>query len=212
MLEYWPEFLALYTINLINLMSPGAGCALVARNSMAYSRKSGLFTAFGIVSSSFIHKAYALLGFGLIISQTPVLLMTIKYIGCAYLLYLGVMCFINSMKKNGQSAFSVGDIQNSGKDIPRKQSFRMGFFTDLLNPMASVAFLSIVSATVNPATPLKVQAFYGLCLISTSLIWYSLLAYFFSNECFQVFFEKSSRWVEGFSGSVFIWFGIKMAT
>ena len=157
--SYWAEFLALYTINFLNLISPGAGCVLTLRNSTVYDRKTGIVTGFGIVASSVLHKTYTLLGFGLVVSQSDLLFNVIKFSGCFYLIYLGFQSWRHSSLP---FKLNLIDVKPSKKPLTTTQAFKMGFLTDLLNPQASLCFISIVSATISPQTPLKLQFFYGL--------------------------------------------------
>lgn len=206
--QYWPEFIMLFTFNLINLISPGAGCAITMRNSSIYSRKTGLLTGFGIVTSSLIHKTYSLLGFGLVISQTPWLFNFIKYIGAAYLFYLAFQCFRGLLKPAG----ALKKFSPKEEDIPMTQAFKIGFFTDMLNPAASLGFITILSATVSPSTPTSVLAIYGAVMICCSLIWYSTLAMFFSSSLVKMWVNKASFVMEGVTGGFLLFLGFKLFT
>ena len=178
---YIPEFLALYTINVINLISPGAGCALMVRNSTYYSRRVAIMTAIGITLSSFIHKTYALLGFGMVVAKTPWLFYTIQYGGAAYLSYLAyTTALIHFSTKEKITPKNISSIGGTDEKLTPFQGLRMGFIVDMLNPMASISFVCIVVATVSVETPLKVRFIYLVALIMTSLVWYLFLAFFFS--------------------------------
>jgi threonine/homoserine/homoserine lactone efflux protein len=206
--QYWSEFVMLFILNLLNLISPGAGCALTMRNSTIYSRKAGLFTGFGIVCSSIIHKTYSLLGFGLIISQTTWLFNIIKYVGTAYLFYLGTQCII--------SLFRAGDTKVGLQDNKMAHAtwfkfFKLGFFTDLLNPTASLGFITIISATLSPNTPKQLLLLYGVIMTCCSIIWYSILAYFFSSNIIKNWLPKSTSIIDGITGGFLIFLGIKLS-
>jgi RhtB (resistance to homoserine/threonine) family protein len=196
----------LFSANLLNLISPGSGFIITVRNSTLFARKVGIATGLGIVTSSIIHKTYTLLGFGLIVSKSEWLFNGIKYAGCAYLIYLGIKCF--------RPSYRTLPSFKKKKTIPglsRINAFRMGFLTDILNPQASLCFITIVTATVSPKTPIKVQLLYGFALILTSLLWYMLLALFFSNYRLQSLLQQSQRWIEPLTGVVMIGLGIRLA-
>ena len=203
MTQYLPEFLALFAVNFLNILSPGPETALMIHNSSRHSRKVGLFTGFGIVCSTLIHKTYTLLGFGLFISKTPFLFHTIKYAGSLYLFYLGYRAL--RPHSTGQNSFQ------KPKNLNHKQAFRMGFLMDILHPGASLFFVSIVAATVSPKTPLSVQAIYGLLLILTSLCWYSFLACTFSNHRVQSYAQNAGKWLDRLMGYALIGLGIRLA-
>jgi threonine/homoserine/homoserine lactone efflux protein len=206
------EFLQLYAINFINLVSPGAGFALMVRNSALYGRKTGFYTAFGITSSSLIHKSYTLLGFGLIVSQTPWLYMGIKYLGSFYLTYLGLRNILHAVQHKKQKIVKQDDIKNDdGKDrLTPWQGFRNGFLVDMMNPSASLSFVCIVVSTVHTSTGLSIRGIYVLILILTSLIWYSFLAFTFSHSYLMRFNERFGRCIEFFMGGFLVYLGTKL--
>ncbi len=201
------EFLELYSINFVNLISPGAGFALMVRNSSLYGRKVGLYTAFGITSSSLIHKSYTLLGFGLIVSQTPWLYLAIKYLGSCYLAYLGLFNLIHAFKPKKMKVFSE-DLLDKG--LTRWQGFRNGFLVDMMNPSASLSFVCIVVSTVSVSTSLPVRGLYVVILILTSLAWYCLLAFTFSHDRLMRFNKRFGRVIETIMGGFLIYLGVKL--
>ncbi|HAT8180793.1 TPA: lysine transporter LysE, partial [Legionella pneumophila] len=76
-MEQWHQFtllLPLIILVFISLISPGPDFAITVKNSLVYSRRSGLLTALGIALGSLVHISYTLLGLGLLITKTPILL------------------------------------------------------------------------------------------------------------------------------------------
>lgn len=88
------EYLALIgTVTLIHLLgviSPGPDFIICARNSLTYSRKTGIWTAVGFGLGISVHILYCLAGLALIISQSILLFNFIKYLGASYLVYIGI--------------------------------------------------------------------------------------------------------------------------
>jgi hypothetical protein len=69
---------------------PGPDFAMVSRNSLLLSRRSGVLTALGIGAGVCVHVTYTLLGVGLLIQQSLWLFNLIKLAGAAYLIFLGI--------------------------------------------------------------------------------------------------------------------------
>ncbi|SQI36749.1 Threonine efflux protein [Serratia plymuthica] len=84
------ELLAVVTITLLAVISPGPDFAMVSRNSLLLSRRAGVLTACGIGAGVVIHVSYTLVGVGVLIQQSLWLFTLLKAIGAAYLIYLGV--------------------------------------------------------------------------------------------------------------------------
>ncbi len=127
------EIIAVIVITVLAVISPGADFAMVTRNSFLYGRKSGVMSALGISLGVQVHVIYTIFGIGLLISQSPSLFMVVKFIGAAYLIYIG----FKTIKSVVVSAGSQKEIQgfNSYK------SFKTGFFTNALNPKTMFLYL-----------------------------------------------------------------------
>lgn len=212
MSNYLPEFFLLFSINFLNVISPGACFAIVVRNSAMYTRRVGVATALGVALSSCIQKTYVLLGFGLFISQRPMLFHAIKYIGCAHLVYLAYCSIRNSLKHKEKTSSDHLDVeQTQVQPLSPLAAFRMGFLTDSLNPQASFGFMSIVLATVNPATPIEIQSVYAFFLVMTALVWYVLVALGFSNSYLRSWFRRVQHWFERLMGGILIGLSFRLA-
>ena len=84
------EAVAVATITILAVISPGADFAMVTRNSMMRSRRAGMLTSVGISLGVLVHVAYSMAGIGLLISRSILLFSAIKFAGAAYLIYLGI--------------------------------------------------------------------------------------------------------------------------
>jgi threonine/homoserine/homoserine lactone efflux protein len=84
------ELLAVVTITILAVISPGPDFAMVTRNSLLLSRRAGLLTALGIGGGVLVHVAYTILGVGILIQQSIWLFNALKLVGAAYLIWLGV--------------------------------------------------------------------------------------------------------------------------
>lgn len=212
MTEYWPEFLLLYTANFINLVSPGAGFTITARNSFLYGKRFGVYTGLGIVSSSCIHKTYSVLGAKWMLNNYPFLFNGIKYGGCLFLVYLGMKCFINgrSIKYRTPDVKEKNSINEQRHTISSNQAFRMGFITDLLNPMASIAFLSLYTNTVSNSTPISIGMFFIFLLLLTSVWFYTTVAFMFSHAKLNFWLSRYKNAVEYTNGSILVYLGLRI--
>ncbi|MEI8320440.1 MAG: LysE family translocator [Alphaproteobacteria bacterium] len=205
---YFIEFANLFCMNFLNLASPGPETALMIHNSSHYSRKIGLYTGFGIVCSTFIHKTYSILGFGKFVAQHPALFTALKYAGSLYLLYLAFKMFRSKGTLGPQDPKYITYKQN----FTPKKAFKMGFTIDILHPQASLAFISIFASTVSVHTPFYIQAIYGLLLVLSSLCWYSLLAVTSSQTHVKYLIHKGGIWINRAMGTYMVYFAYKLST
>ena len=196
------EFLAVLTITVLAVLSPGADFVVVVKNSLSGSRQSGIFTAIGIFSAIWIHTFYTLAGIGLIISQSILIFTFIKIIGTLYLIYLGISCIRNKDKLKTINADEVG--------LSNWKSFQSGFITNLFNPKATMFYLSVFTQVVSTETPIFIQIIYGLTISLSCLIWFSIVAIFLNNEKIKSQFLKAQKPIEIALGIILIGFGLQV--
>ncbi|MCG8429031.1 MAG: LysE family translocator, partial [Chromatiales bacterium] len=98
LMPYLPELLSVTVIAIFMSISPGADFVMVTRNSIFYSRSAGLYSSLGVSCAIWIHVAYSIAGLAVIISKSVVLFSIIKYLGAAYLIYIGWKTFRSDSK------------------------------------------------------------------------------------------------------------------
>ncbi|UTW06902.1 LysE family transporter [Pseudomonas benzenivorans] len=203
---YWTEFLTVALIHLLAVASPGPDFAIVVRESVAYGRRAGIFTALGVGCGIFVHVAYSLLGIGLIVSQSIVLFNALKWLAAAYLLYIG----IRALRARPADPASAELQLAAGARAPRA-AFVTGFVTNGLNPKATLFFLSLFTVVINPHTPLSVQAGYGVYLALATALWFCLVAMLFSQQRVRAGFARLGHWFDRLMGAVLVGLGAKLA-
>jgi len=93
------DFLTVAALSALAAISPGPDFAMVVKNSFS-SRKAGLFTSLGVACSILLHASYCIMGLTLIISKSLLLFNIIKYIGAAYLIYIGIKGLLSKNSRN----------------------------------------------------------------------------------------------------------------
>lgn len=199
-------FLAIAVIHLLAVASPGPDFLIVTRSALTYSRKTGIWTALGVALGILVHVAYCLLGIGIVISQSIVLFNTIKYIGAAYLIYIGWLALTQkpTVKADAQHAKEI-------QDISAWNAVKIGFLTNALNPKASIFFLALFTQVIDPATPLLTQMGYGLYLGIATFVWFAGLATVLSVGAIRRNFKKIQLKAERVMGGMLILLGLKVA-
>lgn len=199
-------FLTVAFIHFLAVVSPGPDFAIITRNSLIYSRKTAMWTAIGLGCGMLLHTTYSLLGIGLVISKSILLFNVIKWIGALYLIYIGWKSLTAK-----PSANPVSLAQEKQIDIGIVQAFRHGFLCNALNPKATLFVLALFTQVIDPATPLMIQAGYGLYMGVATFTWFAFVASVFSLSPVKRFFAKVQTSVERIMGAVLIALGIKVA-
>lgn len=200
------QFLTIVGIHLLALLSPGPDFVMISRNSLIYSRKTGVWSSIGLGLGIVVHVTYSLIGIGVLISRSILLFSLVKYCGAAYLLYIGWKS-IRSTPHVQQTEHQERVLQ----DIAPSQAVRMGFLTNALNPKATLFFLALFTQVIRPGTPLGIQALYGIEMSLMTMAYFSCVAIVLSHSKVQKRFARVQHLLERVFGAVLIAFGIKVA-
>jgi Putative threonine efflux protein len=201
------QFLTIGLLMLLTAMLPGPDFALVTKNSLFHSRRSGMFTALGIGCAVLIHITYCALGLAIIITHSLWLFNLIKTMGAIYLLYLGIPMLLS--KSGNQRLASNQTIKKSA--LSDRLSFRQGFLCNLLNPKATLFFLTLFTFIIKPNTPTGWLILYAIEMFSIVTLWFFTLTFILSHPYVTRLFEKAETYFSKTLGILFIGFGIALA-
>jgi len=151
---------------LLNL-SPGPDIALIVGHTLKNGRRAGLTAMLGIWLGAFAHVVFAVVGLSAILMTSATAFTVLKYVGAAYLVWLGIQA-IRGAAGASQALASKNPVETSLVRI-----FRQGFLIDLLNPKVAVFFLAFLPQfVVVGAGPVSLQLFAhgGLIIVVAALI------------------------------------------
>lgn len=196
------ELLAVITITILAVISPGPDFAMVSRNSLLLSRRAGLLTALGIGGGVLVHVAYTILGVGLLIQNSIALFHTLKLVGAAYLVWLGARML--TAKPSGNAT------ESAAATLSDAQALRVGFLTNALNPKTTVFIVSLFIQVVEPTTALPVQIGYGAFIAAAHILWFALVALFFSAGAVRQRILAVRHWIDRSFGALLVGFGVML--
>jgi len=192
-------------VHLLALISPGPDFIMAVRNSLVYSKKTGLWTAVGFGLGIAVHIFYCLAGLAVVISQSILIFNTIKLLGAGYLIYIGLKSFYAKSSK-----LDVGEYKPRA-DISAFSAIKTGFLTNVLNPKATLFFLSLFTFVISPTTPFAIMLIIGAIMIIDTILWFSLVAVLLSHKRIRAVFEKFQNVFNKTFGGLLIVLGIKIA-
>ncbi|MEU2285533.1 LysE family transporter [Streptomyces sp. NPDC013178] len=197
------EILAVAVITVLAVIAPGADFAMIVRNSYLYGRRTGLFAAMGVAAGVLVHVTYTMLGVGLLIASSTYLFTIIKLVGAAYLVHIGVRTF----RTRGEV-----EIDLTGKtELTPFAALRTGFLTNVLNPKTTLFVVSTFAQVVSPGTPVYQQVGYGLFMSLAHLLWFGVVAVFFSQERMRTLMLRAQKVLNKVIGSVLAGLGVSLA-
>lgn len=197
------ELFTVISITIIVAIVPGPDFVVVVRNALMGGRLTGIMTALGIALALGVHVTYALAGIGLIVSQSIFLFNTLKLIGAAYLIFLGI-----TMYRTASS--DMGDVEAKAVISPWR-ALRWGFLTNVTNPKATMFALSVFVQVTSPVTPLLTQIGYGFIMAGGVFLWFVLVTLFFTIAPVRITFLKMKKSLERSLGVLLTAFGVGIA-
>ena len=131
------------TAALLLAIAPGPGMLYVLARSLAGGRREGVLSAFGTFLGGMVHVFAAALGLSIILARSAVAFAAVKYLGAAYLCFLGVRMILEARRDNADSAAMLSTIQ------PQRNPLWQGVATEVLNPKTALFFLSFIPQFVS---------------------------------------------------------------
>lgn len=187
------------------LLLPGPAVLYITTRSANQGRIAGLVSVLAVEIANFIQAAAAALGLSAILLSSALAFDIVKYLGAAYLIYLGIRKIL------------VSEEPATGGEVKREslsQIFWQGFAINILNPKTALFFFAFLPQFVNPLkgnvtgqTLLLGTIFVGMALVTDSLyavVASSLAERLAGNKPFQ----KGQRY---FAGLVYVGLGITTA-
>jgi len=205
-MDFFTTYIIIMSVTFVAMASPGPDFLITVRNALGVGRASGVVTAIGVGAGIFVHVAYSVLGIAVLISQSVVLFNIIKYLGAAYLIWVG----IGALRSKGWDVNSVEKAENKQKT--HLKSFVEGFVTNALNPKAALFFLALFAQFIRPETPLSWQLSYGVSIAVMVTVWFSIVAIVFTHASVRQKMSSVSMWVDRITGGLFIALGLKIAS
>lgn len=197
------EWFAIFSITLLAVISPGPDFAMVSRNALTLSKRAGMSTALGIGLGVLVHVSYTLMGIGVLIRYAPWALDVMKVCGALYLIWLGIKMLRSQPHEN-----AAAEPNTSRSD---RAAFRIGFWTNALNPKTSIFIVSLFTQVVDTHTPLLTRISYGGFISVAHVLWFASVALFFGAPRIRQTLFRISHWIDRAFGVLLIVFGASLA-
>jgi threonine/homoserine/homoserine lactone efflux protein len=162
------HFLLFLTAAVLLAIAPGPGMLYVLARSLAGGKREGILSALGTFLGGMVHVLAAALGVSIILAESAVAFATVKYVGAAYLCFLGVQMIRDARreKANPEDAIQQDDKRDAQ---PARNPLWQGVATEVLNPKTALFFLSFIPQFVNRGGGHVFLQFVALGTISVAL-------------------------------------------
>lgn len=199
---------------LLNL-TPGTDSIYIITRSISQGQTAGFYSVLGITSGILVHTLLAALGLSVLLANSPTAFMLVKYIGAAYLCYLGFKMLTSKNSNSITNHLSKNKGVTSQKVVDGWQIYKQGVLTNTFNPKVAFFFLAFFPQFIDASYAYGMLSFLmlGLTFATTGFIWclcLALLAARFSTRLREN--PSIETMLNRISGMVFIGLGIKLLT
>ncbi len=191
--------------SLVVIVAPGPDNILVLTRGIAQGRGAALVSAAGASTGLVCHSVFAAVGLSALLAQSALAFSLVKYVGAAYLIYLGVRAFRN------KEGFVVSE---GTTPIGLKSVFVQAVASNVMNPKIAVFFLAYLPQFVSPDAGATAPQLLALGLTFALLTWgiFSVIALFSGALGDRLRTHPSLanalRWL---TGSVLVGLGLRLA-
>jgi threonine/homoserine/homoserine lactone efflux protein len=159
------------TASLALIIAPGPDNILVLTRGVTQGRGAAMVSAAGASLGLVVHSIFAAVGLSALLAQSAVAFSVIKYVGAAYLIYLGIKVFLN------REGFAVS---SEATPLGLKSVFVQGVASNVLNPKVALFFLAFLPQFADPTVDHAAVQLLALGLTFALLTWmvFSAIGYF----------------------------------
>ena len=178
------SLLAFLVAAIVLAITPGPGIAYVVARTVAGGRAEGLASCLGTGVGGLLHVLAAALGLSLLLAQSAVAFNLVKYVGAAYLVYLGIRLLLRE-----DESFAVDPVAAQGA---RRALFE-GIIVEALNVKTALFFLAFLPQFVSSGDPLVPQLVVlgSICVVLNTLV--DVIAVFTASRFLQSGAARASR-------------------
>ena len=161
----WNTWWLFVITGLVLDLTPGPAVLYVLSSGLREGGLRSVAASLGILSANAFYFALSAVGLGALVVAHYQAFFWVKWLGAAYLFYLGFRSFIGKR--------DVLAIRGDGTKVALKTLWWGGLFLQLSNPKAIVFFAAIVPQFIDPARPIALQM--GILGVTSTLCEFVVL-------------------------------------
>ncbi|MEB3965240.1 LysE family translocator [Streptomyces kunmingensis] len=141
------RLLAFAAMSFLLILVPGPSVLFVIGRALAQGRRAALTTVVGNTLGAYALVVAVALGVGSVVERSIVVFTTLKLVGAAYLIYLGVRAI--RQRRSLQTVFEKGDGDDADPGAGTLRTLREGFVVGVANPKTIVFFAAVLPQFVD---------------------------------------------------------------
>ena len=169
-------------------------------------RGGGVFTALGIASGQTIWGFATSLGIVALLVASAPLFLAVKYVGAAYLVYIGIQALREAARPTAPEPLIFPDVK---RRLSRWAAFRQGLVSDLGNPKMAIFFASVLPQFVSPGG--ASVTLLGIVFAGMTFSWLVLYAVVLAKLEDRLRLPAVRRAIEAMTGTLLIGLSVRIA-
>ncbi|UOZ07429.1 MULTISPECIES: LysE family translocator [unclassified Amycolatopsis] len=203
----WSTYAGFAAMMALLAMMPGPDTMVVLKNALTGGARGGGWACGGISVANFLQGTAAALGLGAVITRYQPVFVTVKWLGAAYLVYLGVQALRGAWRGDYEALDDVRRARAS-----RARRFREGFLSNITNPKVIVLYLSVLPQFLTPGVTDQGDALLlAYTVAALGVVWQVLLLLFVHRVRGWLQQRKVRRAMDGVTGTALLGFGAALA-
>ncbi|GLY34689.1 threonine efflux protein [Amycolatopsis sp. NBRC 101858] len=202
----WSTYLAFAGTMAFLAMMPGPDTMVVLKNALTGGARGGGWACAGISVANFLQGTAAAFGLGAVITRYRPLFETVKWLGAAYLVFLGIQALRGAWRGNYEALDDVRRARAS-----RGRRFREGFLSNITNPKVIVLYLSVLPQFLTPASTLGDSLLLAYTVAALGVVWQVALLFFVHRVRAWLQRRRVRRAMDGATGMALMGFGAALA-
>lgn len=184
---------------------PGPATLLTIARATSSGTKVGIATGAGIAAGDMFHTVMAMVGISAVIATSATLFSIVKYIGAAYLVYLGIRAIIEKTSTDPTAGALA---------IPAVKAFRQAVLTEVLNPKTALFFLAFLPQFVRPENGSVILQLAALGIVFVALGLFSTVIFALGAGRLGSFLRRNPtvlKWQGKVVGGIYCALGVRLA-
>lgn len=204
-------YLLFIAASLLLNITPGADMLYVATNAARLGVARGIAGAFGVFAGTLVHIALAVVGLSAMLAASAFAFSVVKYVGAAYLLYLG--CRLLFARATDDKARSTQAAEPLAPRLSMAAVFARGALINVLNPKVALFFLAFLPQFVEPSATAHAAAFavLGITFNVTGTLVNVLVALGAVGAGRLPIARRAGHWAQRVVGALFIGLATRLA-
>jgi threonine/homoserine/homoserine lactone efflux protein len=199
---------AFLAVSVVVIVTPGPDTALTVRNALVGGRRGGAFTALGVSTGQAVWALATGAGLAALLRASEPAFVTIRLLGAAYLLYLGVQALRSALRREDRGDKALA----RAPGLAPGTAFRQGLLSNLGNPKMAVFFVGLLPQFA-PAgrASFAVLVALGVVFSLLTLVWLTAYSVAVANAGAVLVRPGIRRTLEAVTGAVLVALGLRLA-